>query len=293
MSTPASVATLPWPKKAILNWSRLPFTLRFGTIILSFYLLIALTASLWAPYDAAKTGTGRPFSSPSSDHLLGTDQLGRDIFSRVVLGADDVLFLALTSTLVSTIVGGVMGLMSGLLGGWIDQIIMRFFDAVISIPFLVLALLMIAAAGPDLSGNYWLLILAVVVVYAPRTARMARAVAVDLVTRDFVTVARARGESVLSIVWRELTPNAIGVLLVEFGVRAGYAPIFIGSLSFLGFGVRPPTPEWGLMISENRAAIISAPMSVLAPAAALAVLVIGLNLLTDGLSRVFGRTNKI
>jgi peptide/nickel transport system permease protein len=150
--------------------------------------------------------------------------------------------------------------------------------------------LVIAAAGPDNSGNFLLLILVVAAVYAPRTARMARAVAVDLVTRDYVTVARTRGESTRSIVWRELTPNAIGVLLVEFGVRAGYAPIFIGSLSFLGFGVRPPTPEWGLMISENRGAIITAPLAVLAPGLALSVLVIGLNLLTDGIARLYGRT---
>lgn len=289
-TTTTSTARL---SQSLARLRRLPATLRVGGLILLFYFVVALTGRFWAPYNYAKTGTGLPFSAPSSEHLLGTDQLGRDVFSRVVHGTDDVLFLALTSTLISTIVGGLLGLVSGLIGGWFDQLLMRFFDALISIPFLVLALLMIAAAGPDLSGNYLLLILVVVVVYAPRTARMARAVALDLVMRDFVTIARTRGESALSIVWRELTPNAIGVLLVEFGVRAGYAPIFIGSLSFLGFGVRPPTPEWGLMISENRAAIISAPVAVFAPATALAMLVIGLNLLTDGLSRVFGRTNQV
>lgn len=270
----------------------LPRTLIIGAVILAFYAFVALTGRFWAPYDFAKTGTGIPFSLPGPEHPFGTDQLGRDIFSRVIHGTDDVLFLALTSTLISTLIGGILGLMSGLIGGWIDQLIMRTLDAIISIPFLVLGLLIVASSGPEQSGSYVLLILAVVIVYAPRTARMSRAVAVDLVTRDFVVVARTRGESVFSIVWRELTPNALGVLLVEFGVRAGYAPIFIGSLSFLGFGVRPPTPEWGLMISENRAAIISAPVAVFAPAAALATLVIGLNLFTDGLSRVFGRTNK-
>ncbi len=287
MSSTTAVINSRW-----IRFRRTPLTFRIGTIILAFYFVVALTGSLWVPYDSSKTGTGRPFSLPSAEHYFGTDQLGRDIFSRVVLGTDDVLFLALTSTLVSTLIGGLLGLMAGLVGGWLDQVLMRLFDAIISIPFIVLGLLMIAAAGPDLSGNYLLLIAVVAVVYAPRTARMARSVAVDLVTRDFVLVARTRGESVFSIVWRELTPNAMGVLLVEFGVRAGYAPIFIGSLSFLGFGVRPPTPEWGLMISENRAAIISAPVSVFAPALALALLVIGLNLFTDGLSRIFGRSDK-
>lgn len=270
---------------------RLPRTLIAGSVILAFYLFTALTGRFWAPYDFAKTSTGRPFEPASAQHLFGTDQLGRDVFSRVVHGADEVLFLSMTSTLIATMVGGLLGLASGLVGGWFDQILMRLFDAMISIPFLVLALLVIAAAGPENSGSLLLLILVVAAVYAPRTARMARAVALDLVTRDFVTVARTRGESVWSIVWRELTPNAIGVLLVEFGVRAGYAPIFIGSLSFLGFGVRPPTPEWGLMISENRAAIISAPLAVLAPGLALSLLVIGLNLFTDGIARLYGRTS--
>jgi peptide/nickel transport system permease protein len=272
---------------------RLPRTLIVGTVILAFYLFVALTSRFWAPYDFARTGTGRPFEPPSATHLFGTDQLGRDVFSRVVLGADEVLFLSMTSTLIATIIGGFLGLASGLVGGWFDQILMRLFDAAISIPFLVLALLVIAAAGPENSGSFLLLILVVAAVYAPRTARMSRAVALDLVTRDYVTVARTRGESTWSVVWRELTPNAIGVLLVEFGVRAGYAPIFIGSLSFLGFGVRPPTPEWGLMISENRAAIITAPLAVVAPGMALSLLVIGLNLLSDGISRLYGRTVSV
>jgi peptide/nickel transport system permease protein len=188
------------------------------------------------------------------------------------------------------VVGGGLGLLSGLLGGWFDQLLMRLFDVVISIPLLILALLVIAAAGPQLSGNPILLIGVVALVYAPRIARMTRAVALDLVTRDFVTVARARGESAWSIIRRELAPNATGVLLVEFGVRAGYAPILIGSLGFLGFGARPPTPEWGLMISENRVAMVTAPVTVLAPALALATLVIGLNLFTDGVARVVGRS---
>ena len=119
---------------------------------------------------------------------------------------------------------------------------------------------------------------------------MARTVAVELVTRDFVTVARSRGESAWSITRRELAPNATGVLLVEFGVRAGYAPILISSLGFLGFGARPPSSQWGLMISENRDAIVTAPVTVLAPAVALAVLVISLNLFTDGLARYLGRS---
>src|SRR5690606_24920913 len=143
-----------------------------------------------------------------------------------------------------------LGLFSGYVRGWFDEVVQRLLEAVISIPFLVLALIAITAAGPQLAGNPLLLVLVVALVYAPRIARMARAAALDIVTRDYVTVARLRGESAWSVMWRELAPNASGVLLVEFALRAGYAPVLIGSLGFLGFGMRPPTPEWGLMISE-------------------------------------------
>jgi peptide/nickel transport system permease protein len=269
---------------------RFPMSARLAGLLLLVYLLIGITGSWWAPYSPYTTGTGIPFSGASSSHLFGCDILGRDVFSRVVCGTRDVLFLSLTSTFIALVIGGAIGLASGLVAGWVDELLMRFFETIISIPLLVLALLAIAAAGPQAAGNSWLLIGVVVLVYAPRIARMARGVAVDLVTRDYVTVARSRGESVRSIVWRELTPNAAGVLLVEFGVRAGYAPILISSLGFLGFGSRPPSPEWGLMISENRAGLATAPLTVLAPCAALALLVISLNLITDGIARALGRS---
>ncbi len=269
---------------------RFPMSARLAALLLLVYVLIALTGPLWTPYDPFEAGTGIPYSGASGSHLFGTDILGRDVFSRVVYGSRDVLYLSLTSTFVATVIGGLIGLASGLVGGWVDELLMRLFETIISIPLLVLALLAIAAAGPKASGHALLLMGVVVLVYAPRIARMARSVAVDLVTRDFVTVARARGESVRSIVWRELTPNAAGVLLVEFGVRAGYAPILISSLGFLGFGARPPSPEWGLMISENRGALVTAPLTVLAPSVALAVLVISLNLVTDGIARALGRS---
>jgi peptide/nickel transport system permease protein len=268
---------------------RFPLSARLAALLLIAYVMIALTGPLWTPYDPFQI-TGLPFSGSSGSHLFGTDMLGRDVFSRVVYGTRDDLYLAFTSTFLALVFGGMIGLASGLVGGWVDELLMRLFETIISIPLLVLALLAIAAAGPNASGNSLLLIGVVVLVYAPRIARMARAVAVDLVTRDFVTIARSRGESVRSIVWRELTPNAAGVLLVEFGVRAGYAPILISSLGFLGFGARPPSPEWGLMISDNRAALVTAPLTVLAPSAALALLVISLNLVTDGIARALGRS---
>jgi peptide/nickel transport system permease protein len=269
---------------------RLPPTLRIGAVLVGLYVLVALVGLVWTPYDPLLTTSQSPYAHPSSHYLLGTDVLGRDVLSRLMHGAREVLLLSLLSTAVSTAIGAAIGLVSGYVGGLLDTILMRAFEILISIPFLMLALLIIAAAGPGGRGTEVILFGVIVLIYAPRTARVARSVALDLVTRDFVTASRARGESTWSIVRRDLLPNASGPLLVELGVRAGYAPVLIGSLGFLGFGVHPPAPDWGLMINENRAAIATAPFSVLAPAAALAGLVIGLNLLTDGLARKIGRT---
>ncbi len=293
----SSAATRKFVTRAELGKSlgrvrRLPWTLVLGSVLLTIYILVAITGPLWAPFPYDRIGTGKPFAPPNAKNLLGTDQMGRDLFSRVVHGAGHELFLALTSTALAVVLGGFLGLLSGFVGGWFDEILMRLFEVLISIPVLVFALLVIMAAGLEASGNEWLLVGVVALVWLPRTGRMARSVAIDLVTRDYVLVARARGESAWSIVWRELLPNATGVLLVEFGVRAGYAPILIGSLGFLGLGVRPPTPEWGLMISENRANLVAAPYTVLAPALALSGLVISLNMFTDGLARVLGRQVK-
>jgi peptide/nickel transport system permease protein len=274
-------------------WRRAPNSFRIGAVVLLIHLFVAATGPFWAPYGLSQMGTGIPLSGMSWAHPFGVDQLGRDIFSRVVHGAHIVILLSLSGTFLGLVIGAVLGLISGYVGGWIDEILQRLIEALISIPFLVLALIAIAAAGPQLAGQPILIILVVALVYAPRIARMARAAAVDIATRDFVTVARLRGEGAWSVMRRELLPNASGVLLVEFALRAGYAPVLIGSLGFLGFGMRPPTPEWGLMISENRALLIVSPVTVLGPGLTLASLVVGLNLFTDGLARILGRTVRL
>ena len=274
-------------------WSQTPQSFRIGLIVLLVHLIVAITGPFWAPYGFSQMGAGIPLSGMSWAHPFGIDQLGRDVFSRVVHGSHIVILLSLSGTAIGLLAGAVLGLLSGYLGGWFDNLLQRLLEALISIPFLVLALIAIASAGPELSGNPILVVLVVALVYAPRIARIARAAAMDIATRDFVTVARLRGESAWSVMRRELLPNATGVLLVEFALRAGYAPVLIGSLGFLGFGLRPPTPEWGLMISENRALIIITPITVLGPGLALASLVVGLNLFTEGLARILGRTVRL
>jgi peptide/nickel transport system permease protein len=274
-------------------WHSLPMSLRIGAIILLIHIIIAATGPFWIPYSPSQIGTGPPLSGMSWKHPFGVDQLGRDVFSRAVYGGHIVILLSLSGTLLGTAIGAVVGLMSGYIGGWVDEVLQRVLEAMISIPFLVLALIAIVAAGPAFSGNPILLVLVIALIYAPRIARMARAAALDIVTRDFVTVAKLRGESAWSVMRRELLPNATSVLLVEFALRAGYAPVLIGSLGFLGFGVRPPTPEWGLIMSENRSLITFSPITVLGPGLMLASLVVGLNLFTEGLARILGRTVRL
>lgn len=271
-------------------WRQAPTGFRIGAAILLVHLVVAASGPFWAPYGISEMGTGIPLSGMSWEHPFGVDQLGRDIFSRVVYGAHIVILLSLSGTLLGVVIGAVLGLISGYVGGWMDEAIQRIIEALISIPFLVLALIAIAAAGPQLAGQPVLIVLVVALVYAPRVARMARSAAIEIATRDFIVVARLRGERAWSVMRRELLPNASGVLLVEFALRAGYAPVLIGSLGFLGFGMRPPTPEWGLMISENRSLLLISPVTVLGPGLTLASLVIGLNLFTDGLARILGRT---
>src|SRR5215471_13480265 len=289
----ADPAANPVGRLRRFDWSRTPLSLRIGGAILAVHLIVAVIGPWVAPYGYSQMGAGIPLSGMSWAHPFGVDQLGRDIFSRVIYGSHIVILLSLCGTGLGLVLGAILGLLSGYVGGWIDNLLQRVLEALISIPFLVLALLAIAAAGPEVAGDPILVVFVVALVYAPRIARMARSAAIDIATRDFVTVARLRGESAWSVMRRELLPNATGVLLVEFALRAGYAPVLIGSLGFLGFGMRPPSPEWGLMMSENRNLLVVSSVTVLGPGLMLASLVVGLNLFTEGLARILGRTVRI
>ncbi len=259
-----------------------------GAAIILVYVLVAITGPLWVPYEATKILTGAPFEGASPAHPFGTDNLGRDVFSRVVLGTRSVLTMTFAATLIAVAVGGLIGVVFGYLRNWIDEIGMRIVDILISIPTLVLALLIISAVGNSL----WLVVVTVAFLFTPRVARVARAATLNVVTNDYIAAALARGETTLSICLREILPNITGVMLVEFAIRSAFAIIFIGSLGFLGFGAPPPTPEWGLMINEARANATNSLWPVLAPAAAMAVLVIGINLFADGLSRLIDRQGQ-
>lgn len=267
-----------------------PVTLRIGLVILTIHIVVAVIGPFVVPYAQDQMMAGRPLSGMSFAHPFGVDQLGRDIFSRTLHGGHIVIALAVSGTVLGLVIGSAIGLTAGYVGGWVDDLAMRLIESVISIPFLVLALLAISLAGSEHSGEPVLIVFVVALIYAPRIARMARAAAIDIVTRDYIKAAKLRGEKTWSVVLREVLPNASSVLLVEFAIRAGYAPVLVGSLGFLGFGMRPPTPEWGLMISEYRNLLVVTPVAVLGPGLMLASLVVGLNLFTEGLARILGRS---
>ncbi len=289
MSTITSPPAKRFARFDTARWRATPGPFKVGAVILLAHALFALIGVFWTPYGFAEMGAGLPLSGASWQHPMGLDQIGRDVFSRFMHGAHIVLLLAFAGTILGMVAGATLGLLSGYIGGWFDEITQRIVEAMISIPFLALALVMIIAAGPALAGEPVLIVFVVGLVYAPRIARIARAAAMEIATREYVAVAELRGEGTWSIVFREILPNAANVLLVEFSLRLSYAPILIGALGFLGFGIRPPTPEWGLMISENRNLLIASPVTVFGPGLGLASLVIGFNLFTDGLSRMLGQ----
>jgi len=267
----------------------LPASLWIGGTILGMHLFLALFGSGIAPFGPSEMGTGTPFAGASLDHPFGIDQLGRDVFSRTLHGAWLVLVISLSGTVLGFVLGGLLGLVSGYRGGWFDWIVMRGCEVLISIPILVTALFVLALLGTQSTGAVPMIIGVIGFVYAPRIARIARASAMETSQKDYVYASLLRGDGAVRIALLDILPNVSGVMLVEFALRAAYAPVLVASLGFLGFGLQPPTPEWGLIIAENRGAIFLSPAIVVGPGLMLATLVIGINLLTEGIARWIGR----
>jgi peptide/nickel transport system permease protein len=266
---------------------RTPVIAVSGAILLLF-LVIAVIGPTIAPYPPREFHTVRAFEGPSGDFWFGTDQFGRDIFSRVLVGTRSIFLVSFSATFLGVAIGAVIGLTVGYYGGKTDEIMMRIADGVMSFPSLLLALLILTMLGPATIN----VILGIAIVFVPRVARIVRSVALDIRTQQFIQAAEARGESGVYIILREMLPNAWPPIIVESSIRVSYAILISASLGFLGLGVQPPTPDWGLMIYEGRGMIALAPWMVLAPAVAISVLVIATNLFADGLSRVLiGRSS--
>jgi peptide/nickel transport system permease protein len=269
------------------GWQRI-FALRhnltvvIGACILIFWVTMAIIGPAIVPYGINEISSGQVWKPPSAAHAFGTDNLGRDIFTRVMIGARQMVILPVLSISLAVVIGASIGLLSGYRGGWVDEVIMRIMDAIMAFPVLMLYLMIIAAVGASVVN----VIIAVAVATAPGISRLVRGLVLDLRSREFIAAARMRGEPTSYILFREILPNTINPIIVDALVRIGYASFSISALGFLGLGVPPPNPDWGAMVSEARNALIITPTAPLIPALAIASLVIGFNLLADGLSEV-------
>ena len=255
-----------------------------GLILVVFHVVLAIGSPAIAPYDFRELSAQVILNAPSSEHWFGTDNLGRDVFTRTMLGGRQALVVTTVATVLAITWGGMSGVLLGLVGGRLDELLMRVVDAFLSMPWILVLLLIVVMVG---SGP-GVLILTLGFFYGIPVIRMARAATHDVVAVDFVTAARARGESRSTIVRRELLPNVLDVLLVEGAMRWSWMLLAFSSLSFLGFGVSPPTPDWGLMISDARSFMSFAPWAALAPVVALSSLIVGINLSADALAKALG-----
>ncbi len=255
-----------------------------GLTILGFHVILAITSPLYVPYDYKAIDPSLMLTPPSSEFWFGTDNLGRDVFTRTILGGRTALTVTFFGSLIALLWGGSLGIFCGLVGGKIDDIVMRIIDAFLSIPWILAMLLIVSLLGT----TTLVLIPALGFFYGKGIVRVARAATHDVIAKDFIVSARARGHSNMSIIWNEILPNVRDAIMVEGAMRWSWMLLGFSSLSFLGFGVSPPTPDWGLMISNARGLMSFAYWAVLAPIFGLSSLIIGINLTADAFAKALG-----
>jgi peptide/nickel transport system permease protein len=279
---PSADAVLREPQRFVplYRLARRPSAL-VGLIILVFWVLVAITWPAIVPHWPTDFDFLAKFSAPSSAHWLGADNFGRDVLSRVLAGSRSVLFISTSAAVLGVAFGTALGLTAAFYGGLVEEVLMRLMDILMAFPLIIIALLVIAVLGPSQAN----VILVVALAFAPYNARVVRAAGLDQRNKDFVAAARLRGESGPYIIVREILPNVSGTILVELTVRLALAIFTVATLSFLGLGIQPPTPDWGLMIAEGRQYYRIAPWIVLFPSLAIASLVIAINLVAEGLKR--------
>lgn len=269
---------------AATAWRRLkryPTTL-VGFAIVLFFMLMALLGPQLAPYGYSDQILKDRLQGPSARHLFGTDRFGRDVFSRVIVGSRDVFVVAGSATLLAAFLGLAVGLFSSYWGGIVDEMAMRLVDVMLAIPPLLLAMIVLFTLGPSRIN----VILVVGFLYVPIVSRVVRSMVLDLKTRQYVEAAKMRGENSTYIMFREILPGVLPPLAVEASMRFAYAIFLVASLGFLGMGVQPPSPDWGLMVGEARTYFSQAKWALLAPTGAIALLVIGVGFSSDGLRRM-------
>ena len=257
-------------------FSSAPWSAKFGMVVILFYAVISIFAPFIAPYGETEL-LGRAYEVWSDKFLLGTDNLGRDMLSRLIYGARNTIGLALSITLIAFVLGSLTGMIAAALGGWVDQVLSRIVDVLMSIPSLIFALLILSIFGtamPYLIGT-------IAILDATRVFRLARATAMNVAVMDYVEVARLRGEKLGWVIRKEILPNITAPLLAEFGLRFCFVFLFISALSFLGLGIQPPTADWGSMVRDNATLIAFDDITPLLPAGAIALLTVAMNFVVD------------
>src|SRR5690349_17409395 len=255
---------------------RAPLSAKFGLLMILLYILVAVFAPVLAPFGETQV-VGGGFEPWGGQFLLGTDNLGRDMFSRLVYGARNTLGIAFLTTVLAFLLGGSCGLIAAIKGGWVDQGLSRVVDILMAIPQLIFALLILSVVGTTATS----LVLVIALLDATRVFRLSRAVAMNVVVQDFVEAARLRGEGLCWLVTREVLPNAAAPLIAEFGLRFCFVFLFISALSFLGLGIQPPTADWGSMVRDNAVLITFGDISPLLPALAVALITVSVNFVVD------------
>lgn len=250
-----------------------------GSTLVAAFLMLALVGAVATPHDPNAPILGARLQRPSLSHPMGTDELGRDIFSRIAVGARYSLFIGVSAVAVAFLIGVAGGIVAGYRGGWWDIGLMRLVDVLLTLPTIVLAIAIVSVLGAGISS----VVIAVGITSIPTFARLARAVVLTLREQDFIAAARVIGAGDLRIMARHLLPNALAPLIVQVSLGIGAAILTAAALGFLGLGVQPPAPEWGAMLSRGRTFISSAPHMVFFPGLAIALVVLGLNLFGDGL----------
>jgi peptide/nickel transport system permease protein len=270
-----------WSRTKILL-RKSPATARFGMIVITIYILVAIFAPWIAPYGEAEV-FAQPYAPWGGEHLLGTDQIGRDIYSRMIYGARNTVGIALVTTILAFVIGGGLGLAAAINRSWLDQLLSRGVDVLMAIPSLIFALVLLSIFGSSAIN----LILIIAILDSTRVFRLTRSVAVNVVVMDYVEAARLRGEGLGWIMRREILPNILPPLVAEFGLRFCFVFLTIAALSFLGVGIQPPTADWGSMVRENASLIqfaqydLKAGLTPLLPASAIALLTVAVNFVVD------------
>ncbi len=253
-----------------------PVSAKVGLLIVLIYVFVAVFAPWLTPYGESEI-VGGVFEPWSSTYLLGTDNLGRDMFTRLLYGARNTIGIAFVTTCLAFLIGGSMGIVAAILGGWTDQIMSRLVDVLMAIPSLIFSLLLLTIFGTSIP----VLIIVIALLDSTRVFRLARAVSLNVVVMDFVEAARLRGERLIWIALREVLPNVTPPLVAEFGLRFCFVFLTIAALSFLGLGIQPPTADWGSMVRDNAMLISYGDITPLLPAGSIALLTIGINFIVD------------